>query len=198
MKSMITRLVAIAGIAAFTMSPTIASADPKFEVSPPISAASIPGSLLHSPSFIRWKPEGPSKKVAAVESEGVPGGQAIEFRVKKKSNKPWDVRMRAPFDQDISEGETIEIYFWARASKPRKGQDHGKISVAIGRTVEPHDVVMAEEVLPTTEWKMYKVAGTAKRDFPTDESDMGFNFGFAKQTVELGPFFAVSRGQSQN
>ncbi|MCH9751099.1 MAG: hypothetical protein K0U61_02675, partial [Alphaproteobacteria bacterium] len=70
----------------------------------------------------------------------------------------------------------------------------GKISVAIGRDVEPYDTVLNAEILPTEEWKMYRVSGVAERDFPTSESEMGFNFGFVKQTIELGPFYAISKG----
>lgn len=172
--------------------PTVA-ADPQFEVAP-VTQAALPGNLIHNPMAIKWNPEGGNKSVKIVESEGVPGSQAISFRVRKKSNKPWDIRMRAPFDKDISSGEEIEVYFWARAAKPARRSDTGKIGVAIGRDVEPYDTVLNAEILPTEEWKMYRVSGVAERDFPASESDMGFNFGFEKQTIELGPFYAISKG----
>lgn len=175
---------------AFASAPA-AFADPSFEVEP-VNQVTVPGQLLHSPMNIRWEPEGNNKSVSIVESDGVPGAQAIAFKVRRKSKKPWDIRMRAPFDRDVSEGEQVEIYFWARAAKVPKGRDAGKISVALGRTKEPYDTVVSQEITPGEDWKMYRVSGTAERDFPTSESDMGFNFGFAKQTIELGPFFAVT------
>jgi hypothetical protein len=104
--------------------------------------------------------------------------------------------MRAPFDRDVNAGDTVEIFFWARTSKLPRKKDAGKISVALGRNVEPYDTAVVEEISPTTEWKMYRVSGVAERDFPVSESDMGFNFGFEKQTVELGPFFAITRETS--
>lgn len=171
------------------------AADPQFEVAP-VSQGALPGNLIHNPMAIKWNPEGGNKSVSIVESEGVPGSQAISFRVRKKSKKPWDIRMRAPFDRDIAKGEEIEVYFWARASKPARRSDTGKISVAIGRDVEPYDTVLNAEIMPSEEWKMYRVGGVAERDFPKSESDMGFNFGFEKQTIELGPFYAITKGQS--
>jgi hypothetical protein len=174
------------------LAPTVA-ADPQFEVAP-VTQGALPGDLIHNPMAIKWNPEGGNKSVSIVESEGVPGSQAISFRVRKKSNKPWDIRMRAPFDKSISAGEEIEVYFWARAAKPARRSETGKISVAIGRDVEPYDTVLNAEILPTEEWKMYRVSGVAERDFPTSESEMGFNFGFVKQTIELGPFYAISKG----
>ena len=170
----------------------IATADPAFEVAP-VDQNALPGTLLHNPMAIKWNPEGGNKSVSIVDSEGVPGSQAISFRVRKKSRKPWDIRMRAPFERDVSAGDQVDIFFWARTSKLPKKRDTGHIGAAIGRNVDPHDTIIAEEIKPTSEWKMYRVSGTAERDFPTSESDMGFNFGYAKQTVELGPFFAVSR-----
>lgn len=170
----------------------LANADPNFETAP-VTQSSLPGDLIHNPLAIKWEPEGGNKRVSIVESEGVPGGQAIAFQVKRKNTrKPWEIRMRAPFDASVSAGEEISIYFWARAAKLSKGQDAGKIGVVLGRNVEPHDTVVDQEIMPSEEWKMYKVSGVAERDFPTSESDMGFNMGFAKQTIELGPFFAVT------
>ncbi|MEM7640290.1 MAG: hypothetical protein AAF269_14645, partial [Pseudomonadota bacterium] len=122
----------------------------------------------------------------------VPGSQAISFRVRKKSKKPWDINMRAPFERDVAAGQTVEIFFWARASKLPRKKDTGKISVALGRTVEPYDTAVVQEIMPTPDWKMYRISGVAERDFPISESDMGFNFGFEKQTIELGPFFAIT------
>lgn len=178
--------------AALALTPA-AIADPSFEVAP-VNQVTVPGQLLHSPMNIRWEPEGGNKSVSIVASEGVPGSQAIAFKVRRKSKKPWDIRMRAPFDRDVSAGDQVEVYFWARASKLPRGRDAGKISVVLGRNEEPYDTVVNQEIEPGEDWKMYRVSGVAERDFPTSESDMGFNFGFAKQTIELGPFFAVTLG----
>lgn len=194
MKSL--KLCAIGGTLAIAMivSP-VASADPAYEVAP-VDQSTLPGQLVHNPMAIKWQPEGGNKSVSIVDSEGVPGSQAISFRVRKKSNKPWDINMRAPFERDVAAGQTVEIYFWARASKLPRKKDTGKISVALGRNVEPYDTAVVQEILPTEEWKMYRVSGVAERDFPVSESDMGFNFGFEKQTIELGPFFAITRNAS--
>ena len=194
MKSL--KLSAIGGTLAMAMLVApVAIAYPALEVAP-VSQSTLPGQLLHNPMAIKWQPEGGNKSVSIVDSEGVPGSQAISFRVRKKSKKPWDINMRAPFDRDVAAGQTVEIYFWARASKLPRKKDTGKISVALGRNIEPYDTAVVAEILPTSEWKMYRASGVAERNFPTDESDMGFNFGFDKQTIELGPFFAITRDVS--
>lgn len=191
MKSVKLCLAGCAFVTSLALAPS-AVADPQFEVAP-VTQGALPGDLIHNPMAIKWNPEGGNKSVKIVESDGVPGSQAISFRVRKKSSKPWDIRMRAPFDRSISAGDEIEVYFWARASKLPRKKESGKISVAVGRDVEPYDTVLNAEILPTEEWKMYRVSGVAERDFPTSESDMGFNFGFEKQTIELGPFYAIKK-----
>ncbi len=170
-------------------------ADPKFEIEP-ISQFSLPGTLIHDPMNIQWEPDGKNYKADVVASDGVPGGQAIEIRVKRKSKDPWDTNLRAPFRDNISAGESIEIYFWARASKLPKGKDAGEISVALGRNVEPYDTVAVETIYPTAQWKMYRVTGTAGRDLASNKADMGFNLAQMKQTIEFGPFYAVTLGTS--
>lgn len=192
MKILTTLFAGSAIATAIALSPTMA-ADPSFEVAP-VNQTALPGRLIHNPMAIKWNPEGGNKSVKIVESEGVPGNQAISFRVRRKSKKPWDIRLRAPFEKDVSANEQIEIYFWARADKLPKGRDTGKIGVSLGRDKEPYDTVVVEDILPTTDWKMYRVTGTAAADFPMSESEMGFNLGYAKQTIEFGPFFAITRG----
>lgn len=174
----------------------IASADPNFEVEP-VAQSTVPGELIHNPLAIKWNPEGGNKRVSIVESEGVPGLQAIEFQVKRKNKrKPWDIRMRAPFDESVSAGDEIDIYFWARAEKLAKGQDTGQIAVMLGRDIEPYDTIIDQQIRPGAEWKMYRASGIAERDFAASVSEMGFNMGFAKQTIQFGPFFAVKRDPS--
>ncbi len=172
-----------------------AAADPSFDVEP-LTQSELPGSLLHNPLHITWKPEGNNKRAQAVDSEGVPGGQAISFQVKRKSKKPWDINMRAPFAKDVSQGETVEVYFWARASKIPGGKDAGKITISLGRDEEPYDMIVDKDIMPTEIWKMYRVTGVAGADFPAAKSDMGFNLGHMKQTIEFGPFFAITLGQN--
>ncbi|MCR9269828.1 MAG: carbohydrate binding domain-containing protein [Hyphomonadaceae bacterium] len=181
--------------AALAFAPT-AFSDPNFEVEP-VSHVSVPGDLLHNPLAIKWNPEGGNKRVSIVEAEGVPGGQAIQFQIRRRNIKePWNIRMRAPYEQDVSKGEQIEIYFWARAEKIPRGKDAGRIGVVLGRNVEPYDTVINQEIMPGEDWKMYKVSGLAESDFKVSESDMGFDLAFEKQTIQLGPFFAVTRGAS--
>ncbi|MGC6498693.1 MAG: hypothetical protein ACON4C_00755 [Henriciella sp.] len=193
MSASLQKILSIVTAAFLVMSP-VASADPEFEIAP-LDMSAIPGSFLHNPmAVLRWEPAGPNKRVSIVESEGVPGDQAISFMVRRKNiAQPWEPRIRAPFEVDISAGDEIDIYFWARASRLARGAETGRIGAVLGRKVPPYDTVMNEQVRPGPEWKMYKVSAVAERDFPASETDMGFDLGFEKQTIELGPYFAVKR-----
>ncbi len=195
MKALKRVLIGSAMVAGLVFAPA-AHSDPNYEVAP-VTHTSVPGDLLHNPLAIKWNPEGGNKRVSIVESEGVPGGQAIQFQVRRRNIKePWNVRMRAPYEKDVTKGDQVDIYFWARAEKIPRGKDSGRIGVVLGRNVEPYDTVINQEILPGEAWKMYKVSGLAESDFKVSESDMGFNFAFEKQTIQLGPFFAVTSNPS--
>lgn len=172
-------------------------ADPKFEIEP-VGPFGLEGSLVHNPSAIKWDREtddGGRMSATIEEADGVPGGQAIQIKVKKKTaEKPWNVRLRASVRDDITINETIEVYFWARATKFSKGRDSGKVGVMMGRNEEPYDTIVNQDILPTKEWKMYKISGVSQADFPADQTEMGFNMGAMKQTLQFGPFYAVTRG----
>lgn len=175
------------GVSAIGLS---ATADESFAIEP-IGMNEIVGDLIHNPSTIKWDPIGKNKRAKVVESEGVPGGMAIQIEAKRKSKDAWDIRLRAPVEKDIASGDTLATYFWLRAAKLPKGAEAGKVDVVVQRKVDPYDQVILEEIQPTEEWKMYKVTGTAGADFPVDDTEMGFNLAKMKQTIEFGPFYTV-------
>ncbi len=158
--------------------------------------AAMPGKLINNPFSVQFNVEGGDARGKVVEAQGVPGGAAYNIRVKKKKKNPWDTATRIPMTADIADGETIIVSFWARAVKPPKGSDTGKITVALQRNIDPYDAVVQEDIDLGTEWKLYTVGGTANRSYPANRGSLNFNLAHAKQTVELGTFYISSLGQN--
>ena len=123
---------------------------------------------------------------------------AIQIEARRKSRDPWDIRLRAPTEKAISEGDEIAVFFWLRAATLPRGQDAGRVDVVVQRKEEPYDDVVLQEIQPGTDWRMYKVSGVANADFQPEETEFGFNLGKAKQTIEFGPFYAAKVPQDQN
>ena len=156
--------------------------------------AQLPGKLLNNPYDIQWKTEGSDKKASIVKSEGAPGGMAYSVKVKKAKQKPWETATRIPMTQSIAEDDVILVSYWARTAKPQKGREHGQISIALQRNVEPYDSIILEEIDLGTDWKLRHVTGTAKRDYTADKTNLNFNLAHAKQTIEFGQFYIMNLG----
>ena len=156
--------------------------------------ATLPGKLINNPYNIQWSTDGSDKKESIVKSEGAPGGMAYSVKVKKAKRKPWDTATRFGMTEDITKDDVILISYWARTAQPQKGRDTGDITVALQRNIEPYDAVIQERVDLGTEWKLNHVAGTAKRDYAADKTNLNFNLAHAKQTIEFGQFYIMNLG----
>jgi hypothetical protein len=156
--------------------------------------ASLPGKLINNPYDIKWRTDGSDKKEKIVKSKGAPGDMAYSVTVKKKKQNHWDTATRIPITTDIPKGDTILVSFWARAAKPQKGKEVGKIVAVLQRTSEPYDSIFEEDIDLGTEWKLHSVAGTASRDYSAEKVSMNFNLAKAKQTIELGQFYVMNLG----
>ena len=156
--------------------------------------AQLPGKLINNPYDIKWSTHGPDKKEAVVTSEGVPGGQAFEVRVKKKRKNFWETAIRIPMTESVAKGDVILVSYWARVEKPQKGKEAGDITVSLQRNVEPYDSVFEERVAVGPEWKLYNAAGKAKRDYAANKTNLNFNLAHAKQTLQFGQFYIMNLG----
>jgi hypothetical protein len=156
--------------------------------------AQLPGKLINNPYKIKWKTEGSDKKDKIIKSEGAPGGSAYSVTVKKTKRNHWDTATRIPMTTSVEKDDVILVSFWARAAKLPKGREAGDITVALQRNVEPYDAIIEERMDLGTEWKLYSVAGKAKRDYSADKTNLNFNLARAKQTIEFSTFYIMSLG----
>lgn len=156
--------------------------------------AQLPGDLINNPYDIQWKTEGSDKKDKIVKSEGAPGGMAYSVTVKKSKRNHWDTATRIPMTTSVDKDDVILVSFWARAAKLPKGRETGDITVALQRNVEPYDAIIEERIDLGTEWKLYNVAGKAKRDYSAEKTNLNFNLARAKQTIEFSTFYIMSLG----
>lgn len=153
----------------------------------------LQGELLNNPYTTRWSTEGNGVRGKIVESEGAPGGMAFEVSTRRDFNDPWEGRITVPLDEDIQEGDYIEVSIYIRTEKARTSDGTGNIDLQIVRTREPYDNVMSENIRPGSDWQVYTVRGTAGRDFSTDQTVFGVNIGYARQTLQFGSVYIVRK-----
>lgn len=154
----------------------------------------LPGDLIHNPLDMEWEKIGNDLKTKVVDAAALPSGQAINARMKKRQNKPWDSGLSTPISGSVKKGDEIQVYFWARTVKAQKGKDTAHITLFIGRNEEPYDNIMAEDILPSFDWKIQSITGVAKADFPEGELKAEYQLGRGSQTVEIGPIYVSTLG----
>ena len=152
----------------------------------------LPGTLMHNPLALDWETSGQKAKMKVISADGPLTGKALSAKVSKKAKNPWDVTVRTQIENGIKSGDTIKAFFWARTKKAPKGMETADITLFIGRNEEPYDFVIAEEIKPSTEWKLLSATGTAKTDFKKDSIKAEFQLGRAAQTVEFGPIYVTN------
>ena len=152
----------------------------------------IPGTLLHNPIDSQWSPGGNDLKSKVVDATGLPTGQAIQTKVKKKQKNGWDTQIALPITEEIKAGDKVRVIYFVRTVTPPKDAEAADMALFLGRKVEPYDSVIFHEFKPGTEWEQKVVEGVANADFPADSVKMEYHLGRAKQTVEIGPVY-VSR-----
>lgn len=84
----------------------------------------LPRTLIHNPYELEWVSRGPNKKIKVIDAPEMSTGKALSAKIKKKSNKPWDVTVFTEIAGAVEAGEKIEAHFYARTAKPRAGQDN--------------------------------------------------------------------------
>lgn len=152
----------------------------------------LPGDLIHNPLNIEWAKGGNDLRTKVVDTAALPSGQAINAKLKKRQNKPWDSYVSAQITGGVNKGEEIQVYYWARTAKARKGAETADIAIFVGRNEEPYDYIISEDLEPSTEWALKSVKGVASANYPEGTLKVEYQLGRAAQTVELGPVY-VSR-----
>ena len=157
----------------------------------------LPGKLIHNPYEIQWDTKGPNKKIKIVDAPELPMGKALRAKIKRKTDKPWDIVVYTDIEGAVKSGEKIEAHFYARTKTPRSGQDTATITLFIGRNEEPFDNIISEDIKPSKDWKLHTVRGIAKRDYDKGTIKAEYQLGQGTQTVEFGSIYISSLGKIQ-
>ena len=157
----------------------------------------LPGTLIHNPYEIKWDTRGPNKKIRIVDAPELSTGKALSAKVKRKTDKPWDIVVYTDIEGAVKSGEKIEAHFYARTKTPRSGQDTATITLFIGRNEEPFDNIISEDIKPSKDWKLHTVHGIAKRNYDKGTIKAEYQLGQGTQTVEFGPIYISSLGKIQ-
>lgn len=132
-------------------------------------------------------------KVKNRSDETVPGGEAIEVRVRRAGDNPWDAGLSGALAGPVAAGDTVVFAYWARSV----GDGDGVISNAgLQLSAEPYTPIGSlQPATLSKQWQRFTVVAVADRDYAPGEIGYTFQLAAAKQTIRIGPVFVLNLGQ---
>jgi endo-1,4-beta-xylanase len=94
-------------------------------------------------------------------------------------SEPWSVVLNQQLRGQVFRGEAVYVRAWARSP------DKARIGFMVEQASPPHSKFVDAAVRLTPEWKEYRFAGYAPRDFNIGEAQLVFFLGYGPGTVEL-------------
>jgi hypothetical protein len=162
----------------------------------PLAAASaqadLASKIINSPS----KPNVYGAKGKLVKDAAMEGGNALRVTVAAKGKNNWASVVETPFVRPIKAGDKIVLMFEARLEAGEDGATTATIPYSgVQMNIAPYTGVVSGKVTIGPEWKLHKVEGTAKQDFPASALKAMIQIGNAKQTIDFGPIVVLNMGQ---
>ncbi len=148
--------------------------------------------------------DGKFAKFEEVKAAGRPFENAARITVNEARPATHDVQLaagcRLPMELD---GSVTEVSFYARCVRPLPGKDYAQLQALVEVAGPPWTkFVFAPVQITGNEWKLYHAFGRsrtpgkgAKKQFEPGETQVGFNFAYGPQTIELAGIQVVKRGK---
>lgn len=129
-------------------------------------------------------------KTKIVQDKGAPDGQAMEVKVSRKGNNPWDSGLSGPIPGPIKKGDVIVMSYWAKAVK---GEGYiANAGLQINR--EPYTALAMKSQQLGPEWQHFYISAKADQDYGSSQAGYTIQTAGAKQTLRFGPVFIMNLG----
>lgn len=161
--------------------------------------AQLPGTLVNDPSRIDWESYGADLEASAIVDESIPGGGAArQFVIKRAAEFIYTAGTNVPLVKKVSRGEQITIGFYARTIESDDSDGKGVIRVRFQQNVEPYPGFGEKTLSIGKDWEWYEVTAEAERTLGTRDGIIAFQFGSARQTIQIGQAIVVSGASKIN
>ncbi len=157
----------------------------------------LPGDLINDPRDLVWPIEGADLEVEGVQDSSIPGGGAARrYETSAKGAELWSSQTYAPLLAGIARGETVTIGFHARTISADTADGKGVIAVRVQESGPPYGGFADDTLSIGPDWDWYEVTGTANAAYGRGDARVVFQFGGAKQVVEIGQTIVVKGASS--
>ena len=157
----------------------------------------LPGSLINDPRDIVWPTQGSALDVKGVQNADIPGGGAARrYEVKTKGPELWSSQTHVPLLAPIERGDTVTVGFYARTVSADTADGKGLLGVRVQENAPPYGGFGEKTLFIGSDWEWYEVTGSANLPIRQKDATIAFQFGAAKQTIEIGQTIVVKGATS--
>ncbi|NLB69581.1 MAG: hypothetical protein GX804_07850 [Lentisphaerae bacterium] len=127
------------------------------------------------------------RESASVVSDGA--GPRLRMISPKAMPNMWDVQCSIDVPVIVKKGDMIVVTFAARG-KSAFGNARWTVKLQDRKNIG----LLRHDIQSGPEWKLYRYAETALRDYTADELSIGLFYGHDRQTVEMSGFTLENHG----
>lgn len=149
--------------------------------------------LVNDPRADALRPYGQRIPPEVRADKSVQFGRALRIPISSPVPEFGQVGAITPTLKPVKAGDRLIVAFWARAQKTQDGAPGKLCRVQLEATPVIRTIFDASFDI-TPEWKMYKLSGTADRDYPPGALNAAFHLACAKQVIDIGPAFILDYG----
>ena len=131
-------------------------------------------------------------EASVVPVDGQPFDAAWRVSVPFGVEPRWGVQLAYTIDRPIAEGDALLATVTLRCTESMTGE--GQVQIDFEQNQEPHEKSVTRVLQVPGDWKTFQVPFHARTDFAAGASQAAFQFGFDRQTIELGGFRLESFG----
>lgn len=152
------------------------------------------GTLMASPYADSLGSYGDKAKVTINSQSDAIGGVAFEIETTKGKN-PWDAGVFNKLGAPIKKGDVIYMAFFVKATALPDGATTTMIkSAGVQQDGEPYTEIMSKDIVVTSQWESFAIAGTANADYDEQETQAAFQVATGEQTFAFGPLYIFNLG----
>lgn len=154
-----------------------------------------PSEMIRYPGVDGFENYGLTKDPKVITVDRLPGGEALEVKVRKKGPQIYSAGIQAKNQLKISKGDVIFTAVWMRSTDLPDGMSETTVPIALQDASEPYDTWAIEPIKVGSAWRLHFVYATAPQKYKKGAMTLSLQVAGEKQTLEVGPVFMLNMGE---
>lgn len=135
-------------------------------------------------------------RLTPVTAAGPGFTRALQIETTRDLSPAWAVEVKTALTRAVKQGETALLRFYARRLAAADETGAGQVRVVVQRAGPDYDKSLENTVQMGADWQEFLMPFTFTGDYGKGGLELGFGFGFKRQTVELGGIELLYYGRS--